>query len=76
MEIILGAVVSLLTQIIKKYIQPIGVIWVNMTVLILAIIFGLAYNYIYQDQVYITQLTSIAAYAAIIYNLFIRPLEN
>jgi hypothetical protein len=76
MEILLGALVSVITQLIKKFIQPLGAAAVIGSVLVLSVLVGIGYYYLTLNTVLLEQLAKIALIAGGIYAFIFKQVQS
>lgn len=76
MELLLGALVSVVTQLIKKYISPLGNVWVILTVAVLSIIAGAVYYLLKGNEVLLQNLLSIFVSAGAVYAFIISQFNK
>ena len=75
MEILLGAVVSIVSQLLKKYVQPLGTIAVIGSVLLLSVLVGTAYYYLSMNTILLENLTKIALIAGGVYAFIFKQFQ-
>ena len=73
MELFIGAILSVFTQFVKKYIPESLRI---LVVIVLAVSIGLVQFYLKQNAELLKNITNIFAYASGFYLLFIKQIEN